>query len=148
MDARDFVSSPLGPAARTEEYHSPAGKNTTSDTFEQYRFPPSNWGQTPGMFVKLWEPGVSSLASGTEVRWPQLSVRADTFEFDGWERSATLISNSQSVVAPLTRVASHAREMWEANAYVHQYEMHGFERDELSQAFEDMDQMVYNYTQI
>jgi tubulin delta len=140
VDARDFVSSPLGPAARLEEQQSPAGKNTLAyDDFEHYRFPPLNWESTPGMFVKLWSP--SGLA-----RSPQLSVRADPFVFDGWERTATLVGNSQSIVAPLTRVALHAREMWEANAYVHQYEMHGFERDELAQAFEDMDQIVHNYT--
>ena len=139
-DARDFILSPLGPAARPEEYQSPAVKHTLMyDDFEYYRFPPLNWERTPGMFVKLWDAGSSACVG-------QLSVRADPFMFDGWERTATLVSNSQSVVAPLTRVASHAREMWEANAYVHQYEMHGFDRDELAQAFEEMDQIVHDYT--
>ena len=145
IDATDFISSPPGPAAKIEDHVSPAGKNIINKNLESYRFPPGKWISTPGMFLKLWDP---HNIRNIDQHSPQLSIRADSFSFDGWERTATLVSNSQSVVAPLTRVASHAREMWEANAYVHQYEMHGFERDELAQAFEDMDQIVHDYTDL
>ena len=110
------------------------------------RFPPQCWPATPGMFVvREWEPFFPAAPTATLLGASPLSIRTSPRAFDGWGRTATLVSNSQSVLRPLRRVATHAREMFEADAFVHQYEAHGFERGELAEAFEEMDQIVHNY---
>ena len=105
---------------------------------ERFRYPPSNWSKTPGMFLTHLLPSSAS----------PLDVRTDGHSYNFWERSASIVSNSQTIVTPLRRILENGREMFEANAYVHQYETHGFQRDDLNEAFEQMSQIVHDYSNI
>ena len=111
---------------------------------EKYRYPPTNWSKTPGMFSNhLFPCGGMGGMGGTP-----LDIRTDSHSYDFWERSASIVSNSQTIVTPLRRILENGKEMFDANAYVHQYETHGFQRDDLNEAFEQMAQIVHDYSSL
>ena len=105
---------------------------------EQYRYPPQRWTDTPGMFLPH--------LFGHEKT--SLNIRFDQFSFNFWERSASIVSNSQTVVTPFNRILEGGREMFHANAYVHQYAEHGFIKDDLKESFEKMAQLVHDYSSL
>ena len=61
------------------------------------------------------------------------------------EKSATLISNSYSVVHPVQRTVAKAWDMYAARAFVHQYQQHGVSEDDFVGAFAKVEQIVANY---
>lgn len=75
-------------------------------------------------------------------------VRRDTRQLCGNEKSATLLSNSQSVVPPIERALSKAWEMFESHAYVHQYTRHGVEEGDFVASLIRTEQIVKNYKSI
>jgi hypothetical protein len=117
---------------------------------EMFRYPPNNWIDTPGMFMThLHRNGGHSLESSLSSSYSSvLDIRIDQNSFDQWERSASIVSNSQAIVAPFRRILTNATEMFEANAYIHQYETHGFQKDDINEAFEQMTQIVYDYSSL
>ena len=105
---------------------------------EQYRYPPQRWTETPGMFLPH--------LFGHEKN--SLNIRFDQCSFNFWERSASIVSNSQTVVTPFNRILEGGKEMFHANAYVHQYVEHGFIKDDLKESFEKMAQLVHDYSSL
>ena len=65
--------------------------------------------------------------------------------FQNHERSVTMLSNSQSILSPLTRSLSKAWEMFHTGAYVHQYRDHGVEDGDFVAALIRMEQVLENY---
>ena len=79
-------------------------------------------------------------ASGT------CSVWCSSHTFNRYEKSATLMSNSQGCVTPLDAVCSKAWRMFSAKAYVHQYSQYGLEYEDMLGCFVTVEQMIRNYT--
>ena len=77
-----------------------------------------------------------------------LLVHMSSYKFDGWPRSAALISNSQSVLPPLQRIQSNAWSMWQAGAYVHQYGKYGLQEQDWKDALAMLDQIVLDYSNL
>ena len=65
--------------------------------------------------------------------------------FNKFDKSAVLLSNSQSIVVPLDRTLQKASEMLFSKAYVHQYEKYGIGTEEFRTHFSRMEQVLYNY---
>jgi len=65
--------------------------------------------------------------------------------FQSHERSISMLSNSQSVLSPLTRSLSKAWDMFHTGAYVHQYREHGVEDGDFVAALIRMEQVLENY---
>ena len=63
----------------------------------------------------------------------------------GHPKSATLLSNSQSVVAPLERVTGKAWKTFASRAFVHQYAAHGVSEDDFVDNFVKMEQLIASY---
>jgi len=62
-----------------------------------------------------------------------------------YQRSASLFSNSQSVLPILQRPLVKAKKMFEVRAFVHQYTPYGLGQDDFSLAFQSIGQYIMNY---
>ena len=65
--------------------------------------------------------------------------------FSKYEKSATLISNSQGFVKPINSVIQKAWGMFASHAYVHQYEKYGLTDDDFIDSFGCLEQIVSDY---
>jgi hypothetical protein len=70
------------------------------------------------------------------VPWARdpLRVCVSHSKFNKYDRTATLLSNSQAVVKPLNKVVSKACEMYLSRAFLHHYNKHGISEGD----FEDV----------
>lgn len=66
----------------------------------------------------------------------------------GHPKSATLLSNSQSVVGPLERITAKAWETFASRAFVHQYTAHGVSEDAFVDNFVKMEQLIASYKEL
>ncbi len=76
------------------------------------------------------------------------SVWSSTHPFNHYEKCCTLVSNSQSCVAPLERVCRKAWNMFSSKAYLHQYQQHGFSHEDFLNCFVAVEQILKNYKSI
>ena len=65
-----------------------------------------------------------------------------------YEKSATLLSNSQSFVAPLETVLRNAWSMFASRAYLHQYSRYGLLEDDFVDSFGFTEQILSDYRQL
>jgi tubulin delta len=63
----------------------------------------------------------------------------------GHDKSLSVLSNSQAVVAPLETIATKGQRMLSTGAYVHQYAQHGLAPEELRACFVQLEQVVADY---
>ncbi|XP_069827900.1 tubulin delta chain [Dendropsophus ebraccatus] len=66
--------------------------------------------------------------------------------FNKYEKSATLMSNSQSLLRPLDNVVGKAWNMFASRAYVHQYTKYGMEEEDFLQSFTTLEQVISSYS--
>lgn len=64
---------------------------------------------------------------------------------NSYQRSASLLSNSQAILPILNYSLSKAVELFNQGAYSHQYHSYGVSQDEFLTAFENIGQIVENY---
>ncbi|XP_006899505.1 PREDICTED: tubulin delta chain isoform X1 [Elephantulus edwardii] len=65
--------------------------------------------------------------------------------FNRYEKSATLVSNSQFLVKPLDRIVGKAWNMFASKAYVHQYTKFGIEEEDFLDGFTLLEQVIASY---
>ncbi|KAG8451669.1 hypothetical protein GDO86_003745 [Hymenochirus boettgeri] len=68
--------------------------------------------------------------------------------FNKYEKSATLISNSQFLLKPLDNIVGKAWNMFASKAYIHQYTKFGIEEEEFLESFTTLEQIVKSYTNL
>ncbi len=73
------------------------------------------------------------------------SVWCNGLSFRGYEKTCSLVSNSQGCVRPLNSVCKKAWSMYTAKAYIHQYEKYGLQNDDFLNCFITMEQLIKNY---
>lgn len=64
---------------------------------------------------------------------------------NGYDRSASIITNGQAVIPTLLRPVMQGTKMFRVQAYLHQYLSAGLEQDDLITAFRSVTQTVNNY---
>ena len=64
---------------------------------------------------------------------------------NGYHRSASIVSNSQSILPYLHRPVAKAAAMFQSGAYLHQYSKFNIEREDFEQAFLTLGQVIQNY---
>ena len=74
-----------------------------------------------------------------------VQITASTKAIHNYEKSAALLSNSQSIVEPLDFKLNRAFDMYSARAYLHQYEEHGVTQDSFDEKFVLLEQVLQNY---
>ena len=67
---------------------------------------------------------------------------------NNYDKSAILLSNSQSVIAPLDRVIDRAWQMFAHRAYIHQYMKHGLSEEDFVDSFVCLEQVIENYKKL
>ena len=92
--------------------------------------------QDQGLYAK-WVP-----RSCTSTIW------CSNHSFNRYEKSCTLVSNSQSCVQPLESVCQRAWNMFTSRAYVHQYLHHGLNEEEFLDSFATVEQIIKNYASL
>lgn len=76
------------------------------------------------------------------------SVWCSRHAFNKYEKTCTLVSNSQGCIQPLSSVCRKAWNMYTSKAYVHQYEKYGLETEEFLDSFVTVEQTIKNYATI
>ncbi|KAF4085935.1 hypothetical protein AMELA_G00100470 [Ameiurus melas] len=104
------------------------GKNGSSADVEAFK--------EPGLYVP-WIP-----ADGTFHTWHC------PVPFSGYEKSATLISNSQSLLHPLDHIVKKAWDMFASRAYIHQYTKFGISEEDFLESFTTLEQIISSYTHL
>lgn len=65
--------------------------------------------------------------------------------FRKYEKSAALVSNSQSLVKPLDMIVGKAWNMFASRAYLHQYTKFGIEEEDFLDSFTLLEQVIASY---
>nr|XP_031541052.1 tubulin delta chain isoform X3 [Vicugna pacos] len=65
--------------------------------------------------------------------------------FSKYEKSAALVSNSQSLVKPLDMIVGKAWNMFASKAYLHQYTKFGIEEEDFLDGFALLEQVIASY---
>ncbi|XP_030041737.1 tubulin delta chain [Microcaecilia unicolor] len=66
--------------------------------------------------------------------------------FNKYEKSATLVSNSQFLLKPLDTIVGKAWNMFASKAYVHQYTKFGIEEEDFLNSFTALEQIISIYS--
>ncbi|XP_066430658.1 tubulin delta chain [Eleutherodactylus coqui] len=74
------------------------------------------------------------------------SVWKTSRSFNKYEKSATLMSNSQGLLKPLDSIVGKAWNMFASRAYVHQYTKYGMEEEDFLQGFTTLEQIISSYS--
>lgn len=83
-------------------------------------------------------PYVKMLDSPVKICYSRLQV-------NGYQRSASILSNGCTTLPLLQRVRSKAADMFSVRAYMHQYSEHGLEDADFVDAFRSLGQSIENY---
>ncbi|KAA0701884.1 Tubulin delta chain [Triplophysa tibetana] len=68
--------------------------------------------------------------------------------FNGYQKSATLVSNSQSLLKPLDNIVRKAWDMFASRAYLHQYTKFGISEEDFLDSFTALEQIISSYTHL
>lgn len=72
-------------------------------------------------------------------------VSFSTIKANGYERSASIMTNGQSIIPILQRPVVLGTKMFRVGAYVHQYTSAGLDQDDLVSSFRSVQRIVNNY---
>ncbi|EFC43025.1 hypothetical protein NAEGRDRAFT_69007 [Naegleria gruberi] len=75
----------------------------------------------------------------------KININENPAGFNGFEKTAFLMSNCQSIVPQLDKVISKAFQMFNAKAYTHHYEKHHVGKVEMEEMFMRTEQILYDY---
>ena len=75
----------------------------------------------------------------------KITINDNSVGFNGFEKSAFLMSNCQSIVSQLDSVISKAFQMFNAGAYTHQYQKYGVGKEEMEELFLKTEQILFDY---
>ncbi|XP_053131321.1 tubulin delta chain [Hemicordylus capensis] len=68
--------------------------------------------------------------------------------FNKYEKSVSLVSNSQFLLKPIDNIVGKAWKMFASKAYVHQYTKFGIEEEDFLDCFTALEQVVASYTSL
>uniref|UniRef100_A0A8C7DTZ1 Tubulin/FtsZ GTPase domain-containing protein n=1 Tax=Naja naja TaxID=35670 RepID=A0A8C7DTZ1_NAJNA len=68
--------------------------------------------------------------------------------FNKYEKSASLVSNSQFLLSPLNSLVGKAWKMFASKAYIHQYSKFGIEEDDFLGCFTTLEQVIASYSSL
>ncbi|XP_036393364.1 tubulin delta chain isoform X2 [Megalops cyprinoides] len=74
-----------------------------------------------------------------------ISTWRSPLPFNKYEKSATLVSNSQSLLKPLDHMVGKAWNMFASRAYIHQYTKFGISEEDFLDCFTCLEQVISSY---
>ncbi len=87
----------------------------------------------------------SSHESSVEYNTSALFVARHPKPLHNDERSATIWSNSQSMLPPIDELCAKAWTKYQSGAYLHHYEKYGVSASDFQSAFVDIERVIYDY---
>lgn len=81
-----------------------------------------------------WLPASNRMRSYTNYR-----------PFSGYEKSASLLSNSQMCIESIDSLVGKAWNMFTSHAYLHQYTKHGLNQEDFLSCFTVMENVIHDY---
>lgn len=76
------------------------------------------------------------------------SVWKSPVPFNKYEKSATLVSNSQALLRPLDSMVGGAWNMFASRAYIHQYTKFGISEEDFLDSFSSLEQVISSYKEL
>uniref|UniRef100_A0A8D0LBD6 Tubulin delta chain n=1 Tax=Sphenodon punctatus TaxID=8508 RepID=A0A8D0LBD6_SPHPU len=76
------------------------------------------------------------------------SVWKTSRAFNKYEKSASLVSNSQFLLKPIDNIVGKAWNMFASKAYIHQYTQFGIEEEDFLDSFTSLEQVITSYTRL
>ncbi|KAF3847996.1 hypothetical protein F7725_021024 [Dissostichus mawsoni] len=76
------------------------------------------------------------------------SVWKSPVPFNKYEKSATLVSNSQALLRPLDSMVGGAWNMFASRAYIHQYTKFGISEEDFLDSFSSLEQVISSDKQL
>ncbi len=97
-----------------------------------------------GVDLSLWK------KSEIYAQWnpTPFAVWHNSANFAKHEKSALLVSNSQTIIKPLDKILGKAFHMYSANAYLHQYENHQLSKQDFEQSFVELEAVLESYKKL
>uniref|UniRef100_A0A3P9PS10 Tubulin delta chain n=1 Tax=Poecilia reticulata TaxID=8081 RepID=A0A3P9PS10_POERE len=77
-----------------------------------------------------------------------LSLWKSPVPFNKYEKSATLVSNSQALLRPLDDMVRKAWNMFASRAYIHQYVKFGISEEDFLDSFTSLEQVISSYSEL
>ncbi|XP_028274830.1 tubulin delta chain [Parambassis ranga] len=77
-----------------------------------------------------------------------LTMWKSPVSFNKYEKSATLVSNSQALLRPLDDMVGKAWNMFASRAYMHQYIKFGISEEDFLDSFTSLEQVISSYSQL
>ena len=78
----------------------------------------------------------------------KLKEYKDINSINSYEKHLTLLTNSNYYCQAIKKTLQKAYEMYEYNAFIHQYEKYNLQKDDFIEAFSFCEQIIYDYTHI
>ena len=78
----------------------------------------------------------------------KLKEYKDINSINSYEKHLTLLTNSNYYCQAIKKTLQKAYEMYEYNAFIHQYEKYNLQKDDFIEAFTFCEQIIYDYTHI
>jgi tubulin delta len=78
----------------------------------------------------------------------KLKEYKDINSINSYEKHLTLLTNSNYYCQAIKKTLQKAYEMYEYNAFIHQYEKYNLQKDDFVEAFSFCEQIIYDYTHI
>ena len=101
-----------------------------------------------------------ALASSIVLRGPDAASACQSLAASGailtasphitnkYHRTASMTTNNQAVLPLLMRTTTKAAAMYEAKAYLHQYNVYGIENDDFVNAFRNIGSTIQRYREL
>jgi len=78
----------------------------------------------------------------------RLQVYTNSRPFSGYEKSASLLTNSQISIDTIDKLVLKAWNMFTSKAYVHQYEKHGLTSEDFLDCFTILESVICDYQRL
>ena len=78
----------------------------------------------------------------------KLKEYKDINSINSYEKHLTLLTNSNYYCQAIKKTLQKAYEMYEYNAFIHQYEKYNLQKDDFIEAFTFCEQIIYDYTNV
>ena len=78
----------------------------------------------------------------------KLKEYKDINSINSYEKHLTLLTNSNYYCQAIKKTLQKAYEMYEYNAFIHQYEKYNLQKDDFIEAFSFCEQIIYDYTHL
>ena len=121
------------------------GKNKIGGKLSALQILQQQQQQTELQIHELYYNSHSNLKSFCGNNTTPIKICTSNIILNGYQRSTSVLANSQAILPLLQRAIRGGMELYEAGAYLHQYHTYGIEEDDFKYAFRCVGSSIQNY---